>query len=451
LLSTPSQTSADGAPGAQVSTSAPPVQTSSPVAAQAPVPQLVGVGAMPSSTEPSQLLSTPSHTSADGAPGAQVSTSAPPVQTSSPVAAQAPVPQLVGVGAMPSSTEPSQLLSTPSQTSADGAPGAQVSTRAPPVQTSSPVAAQAPVPQLVGVGAMPSSTEPSQLLSTPSQTSADGAPGAQVSTSAPPVQTSSPVAAQAPVPQLVGTGAMPSSTEPLQSLSRPSQSSGVPSGGVHSVTMPPPTQATVPTVAHSPTPQDGGSGKLGSLSTVPSQSLSRPSQSSGVPAGGVQLPTSSPSTQAMVPVVTHSPRPHVGGAGSTGPSSVAPLQLSSSALQTSNCAGAPGTHVSPTTPATQVVSPCRAHTPTPHEVTAGTKPSSVAPSQSSSTPLQPSTGAGTPGVQVSVTLPVAQVVVPVAAHAPTPQEVGVGTKTPFSPGTQVSETMPLVQIKKPTA
>jgi hypothetical protein len=50
-----------------------------------------------------------------------------------------------------SSVCPSQSLSSPSQTSAVGVPGEQLSTTEPLTQEVEPVFAQTPVPQLVGV------------------------------------------------------------------------------------------------------------------------------------------------------------------------------------------------------------------------------------------------------------------------------------------------------------
>src|SRR5205814_1378917 len=111
------------------------------------------------STEPSQSLSTLSQSSGVGEPGAHESL--PPTHV--PVRAQAPIPQEVGK----LSTVPSQLLSMLSQSSAEGAPGAQELFPA----THVPVRAQAPTPQDVRKPSM----VPSQLLSTLSQSS--GAPG----------------------------------------------------------------------------------------------------------------------------------------------------------------------------------------------------------------------------------------------------------------------------------
>src|SRR5262245_50198580 len=107
-----------------------------------------------------------------------------------------------GTGA--SSTDPLQSLSTPSQTSAPGAPATQLSTTCPPTQLVTPAAPQAPPPHDVGWDTYPSSTDPLQSLSTPSQTSALGVPGAQLSTTCPPTQLVTPAAPQAPTPQDVG-------------------------------------------------------------------------------------------------------------------------------------------------------------------------------------------------------------------------------------------------------
>jgi hypothetical protein len=85
-------------------------------------------------------------------------------------------------------------------------------------------------------------------------------------------------------------------------------------------------------------------------------------------------------------------------------------------------------HESTTDPATHEVVPVDAQAPTPHELATETYSSSVAPSQSSSTPLQvASLAAGVPAVQESTTDPAMHAVVPVDAHAPTPHEVAVET------------------------
>ena len=89
-------------------------------------------------------------------------------------------------------------------------------------------------------------------------------------------------------------------------------------------------------------------------------------------------------------------------------------------------AGVPGVQVSPGTPPVQVVLPVAAHAPTPHVVGAGTKSSSDDPLQSSSAPSQvASLAAGVPGVHESTTDPARHETVPVEAQAPTPQEEGV--------------------------
>ena len=168
-----------------------------------------------SSATPEQSWSRPSQSSSApvGLPGAQVSDCAPATQVSVPEAAHSPTPQLVGspyhASSTPSSAvEPSQLLSRPSQTSAPGVPGVQVSDCAPATQVSVPEAAHSPTPQLVGSPYQASSTpssavEPSQLLSRPSQSSALGVPGVQVSWRAPTTQISCPAAPHSPTPQLV--------------------------------------------------------------------------------------------------------------------------------------------------------------------------------------------------------------------------------------------------------
>src|SRR5262245_12004910 len=97
-----------------------------------------------------------------------------------------------------------------------------------------------------------------------------------------------------------------------------------------------------------------------------------------------------------------------------------PLQVASLA------AAAPGTQLSLTLPPEHESMPLRAHAPTPQLVGLCTKSSSALPLQSSSTPLQvASFAAGEPGVQLSCVLPPEQVSDPLATHAPTPQLVGV--------------------------
>jgi hypothetical protein len=77
------------------------------------------------------------------------------------------------------------------------------------------------------------------------------------------------------------------------------------------------------------------------------------------------------------------------------------------------------------TPLTQEVVPVAAQPPTPQVVGAETKSSSTWLSQSSSTLLQlASLAAGVPGVQLSTSEPLTQLVEPVEAQPPTPQVVG---------------------------
>ena len=53
---------------------------------------------------------------------------------------------------LPSSTEPSQLLSAASQTSADGVPCTQLSTKTPSIHDSNPADVHSPTPHCVGIG-----------------------------------------------------------------------------------------------------------------------------------------------------------------------------------------------------------------------------------------------------------------------------------------------------------
>src|SRR5262249_53230711 len=131
-----------------------------------------------------------------------------------------------------------------------------------------PVEAHAPTPHAVAK----LSATPLQSLSSPSQISAEGLtlrthwidPLEQVCVRA--AQTPCwPVAQGAPAPGL------PSSTVPSQSLSAPSQISGAGVPGTH-VSTP---AKHIPAAPHAPTPQ-----LVAKLSTVPLQSLSRLSQTS---------------------------------------------------------------------------------------------------------------------------------------------------------------------------
>ena len=103
---------------------------------------------------PLQLSSTPSHVASSeaGAPGVQLSTTAPLIQDVEPVEAHAPSPHVVGTEAYSSSVKLSQSSSAPLQreSSAAGVPGVQLSTTAPLAQEVEPVEAQAPTPQDVG-------------------------------------------------------------------------------------------------------------------------------------------------------------------------------------------------------------------------------------------------------------------------------------------------------------
>jgi len=81
-----------------------------------------------------------------------------------------------------------------------------------------------------------------------------------------------------------------------------------------------------------------------------------------------------------------------------------------------------------TIPLTHEVVPVAAHAPTPQNVDAEKKSSSTAPEQSSSNPLQvASSAAGVPAVHESAIDPLTHVVEPDDAHAPTPQDVEVET------------------------
>src|SRR6185369_4738621 len=83
--------------------------------------------------------------------------------------------------------------------------------------------------------------------------------------------------------QGIGVQTPPSSTSPSQSLSTPSQTSSVGSPGSASHSLAPSTHATVPVSAHAPTPTvQACPTPPGSLSTIPSQSLSTPSQTSAL-------------------------------------------------------------------------------------------------------------------------------------------------------------------------
>ena len=200
---------------------------------QAPTPQEVD-RVSPSSTLPSQSLSTLSHRSAVApSKGSQESSpQLPAVHVSVPeLPEQAPTPQEVD-RVSPSSTLPSQSLSTLSHRSAVApSKGSQESSpQLPAVHVSVPeLPEQAPTPQEVD-RVSPSSTLPSQSLSTLSHRSAVApSKGSQVSfPQSPSVHVSVPVLPeQAPTPQVVGRVSS-SSTLPSQSSSIPLHASSAP-------------------------------------------------------------------------------------------------------------------------------------------------------------------------------------------------------------------------------
>ena len=79
----------------------PPTQDVIPAAPHAPMPQSVCSETYPSSIEPLQLSSIPSHelSVAAGDAATQLSMTTPPTQLASPARAQAPTPQLVACNA----------------------------------------------------------------------------------------------------------------------------------------------------------------------------------------------------------------------------------------------------------------------------------------------------------------------------------------------------------------
>src|SRR5688572_31370704 len=122
---------------------------------------------------PSQLAS-----SRAGSCSTQLSWSTPATQLVTPVAAHAPTPQLVDAATNPSSMEPSQSLSRPSQvtSAAPGVPGSQLSVSCPSSQLVAPTDPQAPSPHCVASATYSSSTKPSQSSSRPSQVVSDASP-----------------------------------------------------------------------------------------------------------------------------------------------------------------------------------------------------------------------------------------------------------------------------------
>jgi len=258
----------------------------------------------PSSQVPSQSSSIPLHTSAGGM-------QLPHAQELLHVLVPA-VPQLVVQPPVvplqhdhPSSQVPSQSSSIPLHTSAGG-------TQLPQLQEALHVCTPV-VPQLVVQGelvpmqqAHPSSHPPSQSSSIPLHTSAGGM---QLPHEHKLEQVLDPVVPQVDVqlPSVPWQQGHPSSHVPSQSSSIPLQ---VSEGGIHAPHSHDALQVWLPVV-----PQDVGQfctsparqGKVSSIS--PLQSLSTPSQISGIPVPGVQLST----PPMQVEVVWHGPVPHVKG------------------------------------------------------------------------------------------------------------------------------------------
>ena len=186
---------------------------------------------------------------------------------------------------------------------------------------------------------------------------------------------------------------------PSQSSSSPLHSSEVGTTAPRQASVPPVRHTVVP-YWHSPCggserPQSSPS-SVGSSSTVPSQSLSRPSQTSGPPCMGPShksspststQQTSSPSLHSSVPLLQTPRSVPQGVPSSVGSSSVLPSQSSFWPLQISGNFGVPPTHV--IVPLRQAVAPSVHRLPSLQAL--DTKPSSTRPSQSSSSPLQVST------------------------------------------------------------
>jgi hypothetical protein len=109
---------------------------------------------------------------------------------------------------------------------------------------------------------------------------------------------------------------------------------------------------------------------------------------------------------------------------------------------TSLGAGVPGVQLLCTTPPLQLVLPVLAHAPTPQVVATETKPSSTAPLQLSSTPSQvESNGAGAPATQLFCTDPLTQLCVPERKQAPTPQVVAIVGNPSSTAPLQLSSTL----------
>src|SRR3990172_2011333 len=105
---------------------------------------------------------------------------------------------------------------------------------------------------------------------------------------------------------------------------------------------------------------------------------------------GVQPSMTDPPAQEVEPVASQAPMPQV-VASETESSSAAPSPSSSIPLQLeSSGADVPGSQLSSTCPALQLVEPSAAQPPVPHDVVSAAKSSSTAPSQSSSIPSRPS-------------------------------------------------------------
>ncbi len=246
----------------------------------------------PSSLLPLQLLSAPSHVSAVAAdmlpPGFTLHMAVPiRVHSIAPVAsAQTPVvPMHEPPTLKPSSITPLQLLSAASHVSAVTAgvlpSGSTLQMVAPgPSHSIAPtVAAQTPsVPMQAAPMLKPSSVVPLQLLSSPSQVSAVTAgmlpPGSTLQmVPANPLHCNTPVAAaQTPVVPLQDAPTLnPLSFVPLQSLSRPSQSSatGIPATASQ-VDTPMPVHTRTLVTAHCPTPTEQAVPKSAQMGTCTS-------------------------------------------------------------------------------------------------------------------------------------------------------------------------------------
>ena len=175
--------------------------------------------------------------------------------------------------------------------------------------------------------------------------------------------------------------------------------------------MPSAAHSISPTPTHPPMPisQRSPTRKPSSISPSQSSSIPLPQRSGSASPGSIPHVTPAPSSvQIVSPARAHAPVPTVQDSARRNPSSTSPSQSSSMPFPHRSASGDPGSapHTTRCPSSEHVVKPDRTQAPTPVVQGASiANPSSVSPSQSSSTPLPHRSGSGAPGSTLQISRP----------------------------------------------